>query len=415
MTQFKQLSDWLSYFENSPRFAMQLGLERIQQVARNLNLLSPNIPIITVAGTNGKGSTVHALQSIYGALGFKVGVYTSPHLFKFNERIVINGQAITDDDLCEIFTEIETLRGEVALTYFETTTLAAMAYFCSQKVDIIILEVGIGGRLDATNLWDANLAIITTIDYDHEAHLGTTLEAIGQEKAGILRANQLAIFAASNPPKSIMEKARELGTKIVFCDKDYQIDGTTICFQDKTWTIENPKIHINAIAAALVGSYLLHPSSLASFSVRDDGLFQTALHGRQQIIPGPVNLLFDVSHNPQSVALLRETLVKQQKSGKIYAVFSALKDKNIPRMINLLTGVVDVWYSAPLQVSRAATKVQLLDAFAQVSKIHLASSIEIAFQNAYSLAKDGDWIIVFGSFYVVSAVMQKYSPGGAYV
>jgi dihydrofolate synthase / folylpolyglutamate synthase len=213
------LNQWLGFLEkNNPEHKIQLGLERIKQVAQRLHVTAVPATVITVAGTNGKGSTVHALETIYHCAGYKVGSYTSPHLTHFNERIKINLLPIQDKELCELFSIIESAREEIALSYFEVATLAALIHFKKKQLDVIILEVGLGGRLDATNIIDADAAVITTIDYDHQEYLGTTLDEIGSEKAGILRPRQLFIYADSTPPDTILDKATALNTATYIYD-----------------------------------------------------------------------------------------------------------------------------------------------------------------------------------------------------
>ncbi len=225
------VNQWLTYLEQrSPQQKIELGLERIRDVARRLNVLNPHYKIITVAGTNGKGSTVRALETIYNKAGYNVGSYTSPHLLCFNERIKVNLQSISDKALCDVFFAIESRNADIKLTYFEMATLAALVYFQQQSLDIVILEVGLGGRLDATNIMDADVAIITTIDFDHQELLGNTLEKIGQEKAGIIRAQKPVIYADINPPQSILSAAQQLNAPTYLYRRDFDFNE-----HDVTW------------------------------------------------------------------------------------------------------------------------------------------------------------------------------------
>ena len=254
----KTLQDWLLLLENRHQEEIQLGLERVKTVALRLGLCDLDATVITVAGTNGKGSTVAALDAIYNAAGFRVGRYTSPHLLSFNERICINQNPITDFELCDAFQVIEQARSDIHLTYFEMTTLAAFYYFKKNKLDVVILEVGMGGRLDATNIVDATLAIITTIDLDHQDYLGSTIEAIGYEKAGILRAGQHFIYADNNPPASVLNEAQRVRTQML-CLGDYTYQTSSEHFNvvlksGEIISLSYPAVHLNAAAAAIVYS-----------------------------------------------------------------------------------------------------------------------------------------------------------------
>lgn len=406
------LITWLNNLENRHSQEIQLGLDRILKVARQLNLQAPESQVVTIAGTNGKGSTVSALEAIYHSAGYSVGSYTSPHLISFNERIRINLTPVPDDRLCQAFSVIEEARGSTVLTYFEMTTLAALWQFKESNLDVIILEVGLGGRLDATNIVDADLAIITTIDYDHQDFLGNTLEAIGYEKAGILRKEKPFIYADKNPPLTIINRARELNVSSFIYGKDYSIVENTV-----TWNIifqnhseeelPKPRIQLKAAAAAILATYLLRDKLPVSHKHRVLAMEKVFIPGRLQLLKGTPNILYDVSHNAQSARLLADTLGSMNIKGRVHAVFSALKDKDISSLIFPLKDCVTYWYPAQLNNKRAASANTLLSIFkdAEISVKICYTNPFIAFETALNQSQAGDLIVVYGSFFTVGQVM----------
>ena len=411
------LQDWLFLLENRHQEEIQLGLERVKTVALRLGLCDLEAVVITVAGTNGKGSTVAALDAIYNAAGYRVGRYTSPHLLSFNERICINQMPITDAALCEAFQVIEEARGDIHLTYFEMTTLAAFYYFKKNGLDVVILEVGMGGRLDATNIIDASLAIITTIDLDHQDYLGSTIEDIGYEKAGILRADQPFIYADMNPPVSILKEAQRLRVQMSFLgDYSYQtsVDQFNVVLHSgEVISLPCPAIHLNAAAAAIVASDILKDALPITHQHQKNAMKGVHLTGRRQIVKGPVTTLLDVAHNPQAVRLLADFIRTYPCNGKIHAVFSGLKDKDLCGLIKPMLSVVDFWYLTTLQGKRAASQSTLLAAFNTEthSMTDCFGAPEIAYESAMQKACPGDIIVVYGSFLTVSAVMLTTGIG----
>lgn len=411
------INEWLYDLETRNTQEIQLGLTRIKEVAQILHLQLPECRVISVAGTNGKGSTVTALEAIYHSAGYKVGSYTSPHLIQFNERIRVNLTPISDDDLCQAFSIIEKARGEVLLTYFEMTTLAALWYFKKMNLDIIILEVGLGGRLDATNIVDADLSIITTIDYDHQDYLGDTLDAIGYEKAGILRSGKPFIYADNNPPTSIIKKATQLASPTYLYDRDFSIQE-----KDATWGIEydeksglfsiydlpKPSIQLKSAAAAITACFLLKQYLPITHTHLQSAMRRIFIPGRLQLHRGTVDVLYDVSHNPQSARLLAETLQKMEKT-RVHAVFSALKDKDILNLITPLKDCVDYWYPAQLDNKRAADADLLITILrdAAISVEFCYTNPLIGFEAALKQSRLGDLIVVYGSFFTVSHVMAN--------
>lgn len=411
------LNLWLEYLEGNSPAQIKLDLGRITKVAQRLDLKVPHCKIITVAGTNGKGSTVNALESIYHSAGYTVGSYTSPHLIEFNERIKVDLVPVKDQDLCDAFFVIESRRNEVELSYFEMATLAALFHFKTKQVDIIILEVGMGGRLDATNIIDTDLAIITTIDFDHQDFLGDTLDAIGAEKAGILRPHKPFIYADTHCPQSILQTANKLSAPMYQFDHDFSFveHGTFWDFKgpnDNLVTgLKKPLIQLKSAAAAIMASFLLQNDLPVPLSSLYQAMHTIFVPGRLQLQPSSkegVLVLYDVSHNPQSAQLLANTL-KTIKKAKVHAVFSILKDKDILGLINAVKDCIDYWYPAQLDNKRAASADYLLSlcqkAAVQVEICY--TSPFVAFEQALACASSGDLIVVFGSFFTVGHVISS--------
>jgi len=377
--------------------------------------LDPDAVVITVAGTNGKGSTVAMLEAIYTEAGYQVGTYTSPHLLYFNERIRLNKQPVSDQSICRAFANIESIRGSIHLTYFEMATLAALLTFKQSNCDVIILEVGMGGRLDATNIIDADLAIITTIDFDHEAYLGNTLEAIGFEKAGILRQNQRAIYADDNMPISIAQHAHSLNVSLKRLNQDFSYlldDQLKIFFgSGDSIVLPHPKLHANAVTAGIVAARYLVNELPVNAEYLELAVKNVYLAGRIQIIYGTICTVLDVSHNPQAVKLLVScvnTLKNEKRSGKVHAVFSGLKDKDLYGLISPMSSLVDNWYSAMLDSNRAAPLEMLKESFEKAAGDipYFCQSITEAYTVARQRAEPDDIIVVYGSFLVVSPIIM---------
>lgn len=415
MTQCEQkkiLSELLSQLENRHSQEIQLGLTRIKEVAARLDLLHPSCPVITVGGTNGKGSTVALLESIYTEAGYSVGSYTSPHLLAFNERIHVNKKPISDLDLIIALKSIEEGRGAVHLTYFEIATLAALWHFRQQKLDVIILEVGLGGRLDATNLIDTNLAIITTVDKDHEDFLGDTVEKIGYEKAGILRKETPCIYADYTPPLTVINHAANLEVPLYFNGRDYSYKETTHVFHfilnNQSFDFPLTHFHNNAVAASLMAAFCLQDKLPLNYFHCQQGLENATLKGRLQWVEGPIRTLIDVAHNPQSARYLATHLTECKPTGRIHAVFSVLADKDIPEIISPLKPIVNQWYPALLDNKRAATSKQLLTSLKEhdVNCELCYNDPVLAYQAACDNASSGDLIVVFGSFFMASAILS---------
>jgi len=407
------LDDWLFYLENSHAKEIQLGLTRISEVACRLDLIKTDAIIITVAGTNGKGSTVAALSSIYLAAGYKVATYTSPHLQVFNERIAINNEPISNQDLCNAFIEVEKKKENIELTYFEFSTLAALCYFKKNSPDVIILEVGLGGRLDATNIIDADLSIITTIHFDHQEYLGNTIEEIAYEKAGIIKNNKICIYGDYETPLSIVNQAHLLNTRLYCLGQNYSFNIKQDYFElydinGEKHNLIIPKINIKSAAAAVIACDLLQSSLPINSMQINEGMKKISICGRLQVQGDKVRTLLDVSHNPQAVLLLRDFIKELKPAGRIHAVFSGLKDKDLCGLINPLKSLVNFWYPAVLSGKRSSSQSLLMGAFSKENcKVSICYSDPTeAYYAALKAAIDGDLIVVYGSFFMVSAIIN---------
>lgn len=452
---------WLQYLETLHPRAMELGLERIRTVAERLNCLSFTCPVITVAGTNGKGSTVAFLSEIWRSAGYRVGTYTSPHLFQFQERIQYDGQNISTVALLDAFETVEAARGAVALTYFEFTTLAAFVFFQKQKPDVLVLEVGLGGRLDAVNIVDPTLAVITPIGLDHCEWLGSDRAQIAVEKAGIMRANIPVIIGDREPPHTLLERAIELKTSVYALGKDfdYTINSTVVprlvrgiqkycgitetlgpadkprddvlverddeaVLQGERWCwrgkegeyihLPLPKLSMENAAVAIQAVECLQQLRPVSKAAIAEGVAEAFLPARQQWIAGTPEHVCDVAHNPHGVASLAEALARKKTRGKTHAIWSMLADKDLPGSVQPLLPEVDHWYVAPLVTARAATLTQLTEALKTVGAHSVISFDHV--KSAYFAARDRaapeDRILIYGSFYTVAEVMPLLSPSG---
>lgn len=415
------LGDWLAHLEGlHPKGlgGIELGLERVRQVKAALGQ-TQDCPLVIVGGTNGKGSTCAYLEAIYRFAGYRVGCYTSPHLLEYNERVRIDGTPIDDAALCAAFARVEAARGKTSLTYFEFGTLAAWEAFAAARVDVVILEVGLGGRLDAVNAYEPDCSVVTGVALDHTDWLGPTREAIGFEKAGIYRAGKPAICADPQPPQSLVEHAAAIGADLQLLGRDFGYFG------DKTqWTwwgrnnlrrggLANPGLRgasqLRNAAAVLAVVEALRARLPVSMQAVRRGLIELELPGRFQLIPGRPALVLDVAHNPQAVAGLVDNLGDMGFHEKTIAVVGMLADKDIAGALAPLAGRVDVWHLADLDVPRGAAAAVLAAAIAAGSlggSVECHALPEAAFAAASKQAGENDRILAFGSFYTVAAVMR---------
>lgn len=411
-------SEWLAYIEALHPKAIAMGLGRVNIVANKL-ALNLEFPIITVAGTNGKGSVCAMLSHIYRQAGYRVGCYTSPHLNRYNERVSVNLQPIADGDLCEAFAAVEAARDDVALTYFEMGTLAAMWHFCRQQLDVVILEVGLGGRLDAVNVFESACSIVTTVDLDHMEFLGDTREKIGFEKAGVFRANKLAICGDGNPPASLIDYAAKVGATLKLIQRDFQIKKTQtgLCYSAGNIQLQLPLLgllgdfQLNNAACVLCAVQALHAMLPVAEASIHAALMAVKLTGRFQQIHAMPAIFVDVAHNPQAAQSLAHNLQMSACSGRTLAVFAMLADKDIDGVISAVAPLVSEWYLADIHAARGAKANDLqrkLLKYTDKSTINLYSDVMLAIDSAYKNAAKNDRIIVFGSFYTVAdAVASK--------
>ncbi len=411
------LDDWLSYIEALHPKDIEMGLERINQVKQRLNL-EINFPIITVAGTNGKGSTCAMLEHIYQAAGYCVARYSSPHFLHYAERIRVDGIEIKDADLIKAFQAVEYARQEIQLTYFEYGTLAAMWFFCASQVDIAILEVGLGGRLDAVNVFDPDCTIVTSVDLDHMDFLGDTREHIGGEKAGIFRKGIAAICGDLKPPRTLIDYANKIGADLKLIKRDFEFDQ-----QENTWAYQSKEGLLKDLPMpALIGEFQLHNaacviSAVGSLQQRlfvkldaiHQGLKSVTLQGRYQYLSFHPDIILDVAHNPHAAKSLAINLLNTKPTGKTIAVFAMLADKDIPGVVKAIAGEIDVWHVAGIQNARGAD-AELIKSFVNAelpnSVIQLFNHVENAYHQACIDANENDRIIVVGSFFTVAEVLR---------
>lgn len=419
----KSLADWLSHAERLHPKNIELGLDRVRAVAQRLNL-SFDCPVITVAGTNGKGSTCAMLESILTHAGYRAAVFTSPHLVRFEERLRLSGEAVDGDELAKHFETVEQGRGDVALTYFEFTTLAILLCIAANKPDVAILEVGLGGRLDAVNIVDADCAVITSIDLDHMDYLGPDRESIGFEKAGILRAGRPAIVSDPVPPQSVIDHANAIGADLWLVGRDFNVSGDK---QQWGWSgrgrrysgLAYPALRganqlVNAAGVLAALESLRQRLPITAQAVRN-GLAMVELPGRFQIIPGEPALVLDVAHNPHAVAALAENLDAMGFYPTTHAVFGVMADKDVAPMFARIGPMIDRWYFTDLPTERAAKASDLLARWkAQNTRTDVSGSVHAApmeaLQAAIDRADPTDRIVVFGSFFTVGGVLEHGTP-----
>ncbi|MFJ5356791.1 bifunctional tetrahydrofolate synthase/dihydrofolate synthase [Pectobacterium sp. CHL-2024] len=400
------LVTWLHYLEHLHAQAIDLGLERVKQVAEHLQLLQPAATIFTVAGTNGKGTTCCTLESILLAAGLRVGVYSSPHLVRYTERVRIQGKELPEALHTQAFADIEAGRGAVSLTYFEFGTLSALQLFKQANLDVVILEVGLGGRLDATNIVDADVSVVTSIAIDHTDWLGNDRESIGREKAGIFRQGRPAVVGEPDMPGTIADVAAEKGAQLRRRGRDweYSMQRETWSWQDKQRELSRLPLPNVPLANAATALAALHYSSLnVSEEAIRHGLQHAALPGRFQTVQASPRLILDVAHNPHAAAYLANRLAELPKTGKVRAVVGMLSDKDIAGTLAHLTPLVDAWYCAPLEGPRGATAQQIAE---HLTRSQSFSDVVAAWQQAMSEATEQDIVIVCGSFHTVAHVME---------
>lgn len=411
------LATWLYYLENLHSQAIELGLDRVKAVAKKLDLLTPAPRVFTVAGTNGKGTTCATLEAIMMAAGYRVGVYSSPHLVRYTERVRIQGEELPESAHCASFAVLEAGRGDISLTYFEYGTLSALQLFKQANLDIVILEVGLGGRLDATNIVDADVSVVTSIALDHTDWLGSDRESIGREKAGIFRSNTPAVVGEPDMPQSIADVAKEKHADLYRRGESWNFaanagswrwavlqDGEEVTILDE---LPLPNVPLPNAATALAA---LHYSTLdIPVAALRNGLQRAALPGRFQTVSESPRLILDVAHNPHAAAYLAGRLAEQpRQGGKVRAVVGMLKDKDIAGTLACLSPQVDEWYCAPLEGPRGASVEELASHLPQARRF---DDVESAWRQAMQEAAPQDIVIVCGSFHTVAHVMDAIDTG----
>ena len=422
MTRPTTLAGWLAYLETLHPKSIAMGLARVRDVASRLPI-EVACPVVTVAGTNGKGSTCAMLEAILRCAGFRVGLYMSPHLARYNERVRIAGREASDDELIAAFNVIEDARvagGEAAvpLTYFEFGTLAALWLFARADPEALVLEVGLGGRLDAVNIVDPDIAVVTTIDVDHVDYLGPTREDIGREKAGIFRAGRPAVCGEPDPPASLVAHAQAVGAPLLRSGIDFGFvaEGTQWRYRGpngERFGLPVPALRgdyqLGNAAVALTALDLLRDRLPVSASAIREGLCNVDLPGRFQVLPGRPTVVLDVAHNPHAARALAAALGAMGFHPETHAVFGMLADKDIPGVIEAVKRRIDHWHVAGLPGPRGASAdslvLQLRAAGIAPTAIRTFDSIGAAYVAAHGDAADTDRIVVFGSFLTVAAVL----------
>ncbi|PIW61267.1 bifunctional tetrahydrofolate synthase/dihydrofolate synthase [Shewanella sp. CG12_big_fil_rev_8_21_14_0_65_47_15] len=400
------LDQWLEYLLSIHPTEIDMGLTRVSKVAQRLGLLDlePST-VVTVGGTNGKGTTCAMLENILRLSGLTVGVYSSPHMLKYNERVRINGNDVSDSALVATFEQIETARDDVSLTFFEYATLAGLTLFKAAKLDVIILEVGLGGRLDATNMIDADISVVTSVDLDHESYLGNTRELVGREKAGIFRRSKPAIVGEPNLPHTVNDVANEVGAILYRVGKEfsYQIHGNLWDFQGEVLKLHDlalPSLPLPNAATVLAiieqGWPDIAPEIIAK------GISTARLTGRLERVSEQPLILLDVAHNPHAARFLVQQLEPIVVGKRVFALCGMLKDKDIAGVLSVIDPLVDAWYLVSLHGERGASASQLHQTLAPEANVVEFEQIDAAWMALKAQIRPDDVVIVFGSFYTVA-------------
>lgn len=406
-TATSSMDTWLSYLENIHTSAIDLGLERVAAVAEHAQLTKPAPKVITVAGTNGKGTTCALLEAILQHAGYRTGVYSSPHLIHYSERVRVNGDVLADSEHTQAFEVINQARGQTSLSFFEFGTLAALQLFKQHALDVVILEVGLGGRLDATNVVDHDVSVITSLALDHCDWLGNDINQIGYEKAGIFRKDKPAICGQPAPPASVAAHADAIGAELNQLGYQYHYAMTGDTWRWAAGAFELTELPIPAIPLQNAATALM-ALGVADLDIADthitEGLASVAVTGRMQVIADAPYTIFDVAHNPHAAAYLAKKLAEQKArlTGRVHAVVAMLADKDIEGTLACFDGIVDCWYPASLAVPRGASA----DKLPVVASMQFSSPSD-AYQHALSQAEpERDCVVVFGSFHTVGQVME---------
>ena len=417
---FQTLDQWLRWLESLNPARIELGLERVRAVWERLHSGAPPFTVLTVAGTNGKGSCVAMLEAMLQAGGYRVGAYTSPHLLRYTERIRVQGQEVDEATLCAAFEQVESARGDVPLTYFEFGTLAAFLVFMEADLDAVVLEVGLGGRLDAVNVLDPDVALVASVGIDHVDWLGPDRESIGREKAGIFRAARPAVYAEPDIPDSVAAYAAELGAPLYVAGRDFQVEPAPGGWHwrgpdGSRHGLPHPALRgaiqlQNAAACLMALDRLSDRLPLSQDAVRA-GLQQASLPGRFQVVRGDVDCILDVAHNPQGVEVLAANLRSLNVPGRVLAVWGMLETKDAAGVAARLGSVVNAWYLASLEREshRGLSAERLAEALGKAlpdARPALFDDVCAAVRQARADARSGDCILVFGSFHTVAAALR---------
>ena len=412
----KTLSEWLERQQSVHPKSIDLGLARVSQVAKTLGVFAKKCPVITIGGTNGKGSVVAHSDAFLRALGFSTGVFTSPHLVRYNERIVVNGAEVSDTELVDAFDRIEAARGATTLTYFEFSALAALWIFAARRVDVAILEVGLGGRLDAANMIDADVGVVTSIGWDHRDWLGDTLDAIGREKAGIFRHGKPAVLGSPEMPSTVFEAIDDIDARAVVAESDF-----SWAVHATGWNYHGLGVVLNDLPpSALAGAIQFRNASTALAAVEclktgkplDTATVSTALRsvrlaGRFHLVAGPIEWILDVCHNEPAARVFAGHLAARPCSGRTIAVVGILGDKDIPTIGAILKPLIDRWVVCTIAEPRGLLAEELARRLSlDGADVQLSSSTAAGFEAAKKWAVPGDRIVVCGGFFIVGSALE---------
>ena len=417
---FKTVSEWLDWQQTIHPLNIDFKLERILSVYKKLNISSIANKIITVAGTNGKGSTVSFLESVISKKNYRVGTFTSPHILRYNERIKINGQEIDDESLLETFEMINDRRGDTTLTYFEFATLSAFYLFSKSNLDVAVLEVGLGGRLDATNIVDSDVSIITSIGIDHTEFLGNTIDSIALEKAGVMRPFKKSIYAQNKPPAALLKYAKNKSVNLLIHNNDYQVNRS-----NTNWSINSKNLNLNEIpnlkmigdyqynyaAASLLALNEILPDCLKDYDDVKVALSETEISGRFQFLSKSPDIILDVAHNEDAAKSLAEN-IKTRRYNSIQVVLGVLADKDVYSIVEPFSNLVDHWYIGTINSERGMNADEISYRINSIYKNKLSIGTYASVTSAFNLAKSNQTkdslLLVYGSFYTVSEVLKSH-------
>jgi len=416
------LSEWLDHVERLHAMPIDMGLDRVAKVKNKLSLAFAG-PLITVGGTNGKGSTCAMLEAMLQAAGYRVGLYTSPHLLAYNERVRVGGAPVANERLAAAFARVEQTRNGVSLTYFEFGTLVAWEIFAAEAPDVLVLEVGLGGRLDAVNVFDADCAVVTSIGIDHVDYLGPTRASIAFEKAGIFRAGRAAICGDPRPPDTLLAHAASIGADLQVLGRDFGFEG-----DKQQWRYWGRRgVRAGLAPPALRGASQLANAAVAltaldalreripvSMQAVREGLSRVELQGRFQVMPGLPCVVLDVAHNPQAAAVLAQNLADQGFFANTRAVIGMLADKDMAGVCAAMKGRIEEWHAADLSGARAASAAQLAQAIEKSGAggtVFMHASPRAAYAAARERSNENDRIVVFGSFLTVADILAAGARG----